>query len=175
MGIYGYIFPLGIGLGISRLPREMTIGAMLAAAGEAARANSHEEAEREIKRLTRIKVSGDTLRAVANELGALVHANDLVSADETIGRFSAPKPKFPETKRSGALCLERGGAVTAGRKEKGLRAAGAGGPIGKEVRLGPAFSSGSAKYRETGQEKNTARRERGSTPPWPAAAGNFQR
>ena len=175
MGIRGYVFPLDIGLGISRLPRKMTINAMLAAAREAARANSHEEAEREIKRLTRIKVSGDTLRAVTNELGALVHANGLVSADETIGRFSALKPKFPETKRSGALCLECGGAVTAGREEKGPRAAAAGGPILKEVRLGAAFSFDSAKYRETGSGENTARRERGSALPWSAAAGNFQR
>jgi hypothetical protein len=152
MGIYGYIFPLDIGLGISRLPHKMTIEAMLTVAREAAKANSYEEAEQEIKRLTRIRVSDDTLRSVTDELGLLVHFNDVVNTDEVLGQFNGTNLKFPETKRNGTLYLECDGAMIATRKEKDFHTTATEetkGAIWKENKLGVAFSSDNIKYYKT--------------------------
>jgi hypothetical protein len=149
MGIEGYIFPLDDVLGFSKLPFKMTLDAMLIVAKEASRSESYEEAEKILKELTYITTNDDTIRAVTNTIGRLVHSNDMKKAEETWNQFNTGRLVFPERKKNHTLYLQCDGAMIATRpdsEDKDEPDEQAKGAIWKENKLGLAFSSDNIHY-----------------------------
>ena len=167
MELHGYIFPLDIGLGLSRLPHRMSIDTMLAVASVAARSISFEESEQYLRQETPIRSNDDTIRAVTNELGALVYANDIMMADEIKEKFFAGQIVFPIKKKPHTLYLECDGAMIATRKEKDLQETDGNevkGAIWKENKLGLAFSTDNIRfYKSASGKKNHIIQKRGYT------------
>ncbi|MDR2461201.1 MAG: hypothetical protein LBE38_10580 [Deltaproteobacteria bacterium] len=147
-GIDGYIFPLDDVLGLSRLPYKLTIEAMLTVAKEASQCESYEEAERVLKDLTLIRTNDDTIRAVTNCIGGLVHDQDLRRADKYWNLFNTAKLVFPETKKNYTLYLQCDGAMIATRPEKtnADESEEKKRVLWKENKLGMAFSSDNIRY-----------------------------
>jgi hypothetical protein len=155
-GHHGYIFPLDIGLGLSKLPHRMTIDTMLAIANLSATSISFEDTEQFLKEKTSIITNDDTIRAVTNELGSLIYANDVKEADEITEKFFAHKFLFPAVKRPHTLYLECDGAMVATRKNKDQQkshAEQAKGAIWKENKLGVAFSTDNLLYYKSASGK----------------------
>jgi hypothetical protein len=120
LGINGYVFPIDEALGLSHLPFKMTVPAMLETAYEACIRYSFEEAEIQLRRRSGIVVNDDTIRAVTNTIGSLVHANDTKNAEELWDR--TPPWKFTGRKKKvgHTLFLEVDGAMVHLRTPKDL-------------------------------------------------------
>jgi hypothetical protein len=155
-GVKGYIFPLDDLLGLSKLPFKMTIESMLIMAKEASRRESYEDTERCLKELTLITSNDDTIRAVTNTVGELVHANDMRISAEIWDMFNSGSLVFPETKINHTLYLQCDGAMLATRPEKTNAEKQQAheceqedkkkGVIWKENKLGMAFSTDNIRY-----------------------------
>jgi hypothetical protein len=70
------VFPLDEALGTADFPYKMTVSVMLEIVYWVKETSSFEAAQRAITRNTSIVVNDETLRAVANAIGALVFKND---------------------------------------------------------------------------------------------------
>jgi hypothetical protein len=152
LGYRGYVYPLDELLGVSRLPRSMTMGAMLKTAMEGCRAESYEDAEKRLREAG-VAVNDDAVRAVTDALGAMVFENEREAAEEAFAAFSGGRWSHPIEKIPHALYLEVDGAAVPTRKKnagKGARGSdGSGkktkkeekGSVWRENKLGMAFST----------------------------------
>jgi hypothetical protein len=135
LGIRGYVYPLDEALLLSRLPFKMTVGLMLEIAKESSRCESYEEAERILAKRGRVYVNDDTMRQVTNAVGAIVFNNDVSAAERVWRCLGSGGLELGQPEREGALYLVVGGAMLPTR-QKGKK-----GSIGKESKLGMAFST----------------------------------
>jgi hypothetical protein len=156
IGVKGYVFPLDDALGLSRLPFKITIEAMLIMAKEASLRKSYEATERSLKESTLITANDDTIRAVTNTVGGLVHANDLRIASVVWDKFNNGRLVSPETKINHTLYLHCHGVKIPIRPENANVSDGQllereeddkkKGVIWKENKLGMAFSTDNIRY-----------------------------
>ncbi|MDR1085391.1 MAG: hypothetical protein LBP22_11195 [Deltaproteobacteria bacterium] len=114
------VFPLDEALGIADLPYKMTVSVMLEIARWVKETNSFEAAGRAVTRNTSIAVNDETVRAVANTIGALVFKNDTLEADNVFADFESGNLKFPAAIKKDTLYFEIDGAMmhTREREEK---------------------------------------------------------
>ncbi len=77
------IYPLDIALGIDRLPFRMTPDLMLKIAYIAIQVPSYERTEEIVRELGMFEIGDDTIRAVTNYIGNLVHQYDALNAAAT--------------------------------------------------------------------------------------------
>ena len=135
LGHKGFIFPLDEALGLTRLPFNISISAMLEIAYEAIRSDSYEDAQQSLQRSTHIKVNDDTMRQVTNTIGTLVFNNDVAKSEDDWGVFSSGRLCFPEVKKDHTMYIEVDGAMLPTRQEdvKGV--------VYRENKLGIVFSS----------------------------------
>jgi hypothetical protein len=150
-GVEGYIYPLDDYLGLSQLPFKMTIDAMLIVAKTASKCESYEDAEQTLKELTPIHINDDTIRAITNTIGGLVHAHDLKNAGDILEKFNTGHLIFPEAKKNHTLYLQCDGVMIATRAnpadgDEAGEGKGVKGVKWRENKLGLAFSSDNIRY-----------------------------
>ncbi|MDR1079371.1 MAG: hypothetical protein LBQ79_00025 [Deltaproteobacteria bacterium] len=105
LGYKGHVYPVDELLGVSSLPFDMTIAAMLKTTKEACLADSYENAQDRLLE-SGINVNDDTIRAVVNTVGGIVFENDRISANELVSNFEKGTWRFPTHKKSGILYFE---------------------------------------------------------------------
>jgi hypothetical protein len=129
------VVPLDDFLHITGLPFKMTPEVMLNVAFWAQTQSSYQEAEEAIMHAHHLKINDDTIRQVANYIGALVFQEDCRRADDAFNRLNQGKLRFPERRKKGVLYIEVDGAAlnTRSKDENGSS--------WRENKLGIVFSS----------------------------------
>ncbi len=82
LGYPGTVAPLDMALGIDKIPGKMSLPLMLETAYWAQNQGSYQEAEDQIRRTLRLDVGDDTVRKVANLIGAILFMHDRMRANE---------------------------------------------------------------------------------------------
>jgi hypothetical protein len=134
------VVPLDCYLGIRRLPFKMTVRAMLEVAYWAQNQSSYQAAEDAILKAVGITINDDTVRLVANSVGAMVFKRDCEAAAEAYGKLVSGKLSFPDKKEAGTLYIETDGAALNTRKKD------EDGSTWRENKLGVVFSSDNIHY-----------------------------
>jgi hypothetical protein len=106
-------------LGVSCLPFDMTMGAILKVAQEACRADSYEDAQVSLLEIG-INVNDDTIRAVTNTVGKIVLENEKKEADRAFSAFNTGQLRFPKEKKPYVLYLEVDGSMAHTRKAQNI-------------------------------------------------------
>jgi hypothetical protein len=145
------VVPLDCYLGIARLPFKMTARAMLEVAYWAQNQSSYQAAEDAILKTLGIRVNDDTVRLVANAVGAMVFKRDCEAADEAYKKLISGKLSFSDKRKTGTLYIETDGATLNTRKKS------EDGSTWRENKLGVVFSSDNIHYRT---DKKGIRRHR---------------
>ncbi len=104
------IYPLDIALGIDRLPFRMTPDLMLKIAYTAIQMPSYERTEDIVRELGMFEIGDDTIRAVTNYIGDLVHRYDALNADTTKNMYEKSSLNFPHN-IDGILYMTTDGAT----------------------------------------------------------------
>lgn len=112
MGYPGTVVPLDMALGIDKIPGKMSLPLMLEIAYWAQNQGSYQEAEDQINRTLRMEIGDDTVRKVANLIGAIVFRHDQQRADEAYRLLThgSKTMDFP-CNRDGVLYIEMDGAA----------------------------------------------------------------
>lgn len=112
LGYPGTVAPLDMALGIDKIPGKMSLPLMLETAYWAQDQGSYQEAEDQIRRTLHLDVGDDTVRKVANLVGAIVFMHDQRRADEAyrILAEGSGALDFPYD-RDGVLYIEMDGAA----------------------------------------------------------------
>ncbi|MDR1041296.1 MAG: hypothetical protein LBR80_14255 [Deltaproteobacteria bacterium] len=110
LGYKGHVYPVDELLGVTSLPFDMTLAAMLKTAKEACLADSYENAQNRLME-SGIDINDDTIRAVINTVGGVVFDNERLSANEAANNFEKGTWSFPSQKKPGILYLEIGGSI----------------------------------------------------------------
>jgi hypothetical protein len=106
------VFPLDEVLQISNLPYKLTIDVMLEIAYWVQQSSSYEVALHAIKHNTSIDVNEETIRSVANTIGALVFDRDTREANRVREQYDQGKLIFPDVaQKNHELYLEVDGAM----------------------------------------------------------------
>lgn len=136
LGYPGTVAPLDMALGIDKIPGKMSLPLMLETAYWAQNQGSYQEAEDQIRRTLRLDVGDDTVRKVANLIGAIVFMHDQTRADEAYAMLEKGPGAldFPYD-REGVLYIEMDGAAF------NTRHPGQNDSTWKENKLGIVFSS----------------------------------
>jgi hypothetical protein len=112
LGHPGTVVPLDMALGIDKIPGKMSLPLMLEIAYWAQNQGSYQEAEDQIRRTLRLEIGDDTVRKVANLIGAIVFMHDQKRADEAYRLLThgSKAVDFP-CNRDGVLYIEMDGAA----------------------------------------------------------------
>jgi hypothetical protein len=129
------VVPLDCYLGISDLPFKITVEAMVEVAFWAQNQSSYQAAEEAIFKSAGIRVNDDTVRLVANHIGAMIFERDCELARTTYDKLVSGKLSFSGRKRSGVLYIEADGAALNTREKDND------GSTWRENKLGVIFSS----------------------------------
>lgn len=111
------VFPLDIALGVSELPHNMTVRAMLKVSKIAQAASSYKEASKILAEDHGISLDPATIMAVTNHIGHLAFANETAQADECYNNLISGKISFPEKRKDGILYIEMDGAFVNTREK----------------------------------------------------------
>jgi hypothetical protein len=111
------LFPLDEALGVDILPFKITAAAMLEISFRAQELRSYEAAGRVLRRNTLVDVQDDTVRAVANHVGALVFKEDEVRAETAWNELISGQLRFPTAKQDHTLYIEVDGAIVHTRRK----------------------------------------------------------
>jgi hypothetical protein len=103
LGYKGHIYPVDELLGVTYLPFDMTIAAMLKTTKEACLADSYENAQDRLME-SGININDDTIRAVINTIGGIVFDNERIAANEAVNNFQNGTWIFPVQKNQ-AYCI----------------------------------------------------------------------
>jgi hypothetical protein len=110
------IFPLDEAFGIDKLPYKISVAAMLEIVHWVQAIHSYDQASKEIKRNTAINLNEDTIRSVANTIGALVFRRDIARTEESWTLFNSGRLIFPQKKKDYDFYIETDGAMIHTRK-----------------------------------------------------------
>jgi hypothetical protein len=105
------VFPLDEVLHINDLPYKLTVNVILDIAYWVQHSRSYEGALQAIQRNTSIEVNDETIRSVANTIGAIVFDRDTREADRVRELYDQGKLTFPDLKFDHILYLEVDGAM----------------------------------------------------------------
>jgi hypothetical protein len=144
------LFPMDCLLGLSGLPFKITPCAMLEIAWWAQSQPSYQRAEEALRKAMGMDVGDDTVRLVANFVGAVAFKNDCRRADADAECLAAGRLAAPRT-RPGVLYIQADGAAL------NTRHAGEDGSTWRENKLGEVFSSDDIRY---WTDRDGARRHR---------------
>ena len=131
--------PLDSYLGVAGLPFKITPPAMLKIAYWAQNQGSYQRAEDAIAEAMHIFVNDDTVRQVANYIGAMVFENDCKRAEEAYGKLSSGAIEYPQDKK-GVIYIETDGASLNTRHK------GESDSTWKENKLGEVFTTDDIYY-----------------------------
>jgi hypothetical protein len=134
------IVPLDEYLEIAKLPFKMTADMMIEVAYWAQNQSSYQAAEETIAKVHGISINDDTIRMVANAVGAIVYENDCKIAEEVYAKLNAGTLLFPRRKKKGILYIEADGAAL-NTRHKGVD-----GSTWRENKLGIVFSSDNIRF-----------------------------
>jgi hypothetical protein len=134
------VVPLDIYLGLTKLPFKITADAMLEVAYWAQNQCSYQAAEEAVSKVLGISINDDTVRAVANEVGSIVFANDCRKAEESYNKLNTGKLTLPNASKNGILYIETDGAALNTRYKDES------GSTWRENKLGMIFSSDNIRY-----------------------------
>jgi hypothetical protein len=112
------VFPLDEFLGIDHLPFKISPAAMLEIAHWVQKIPSYAGAATEMRRNTKIDVTENTMRAVANHIGSLVFQADKDQADKYWGLLESGKLTLPPVTDNHVLYIEMDSAMIHVRKKQ---------------------------------------------------------
>lgn len=111
------IYPLDIALGVSELPHNMTVNAMLKVSKVAQSAYSYENAAKRLEEDHGIKLDPVTIMNVTNEVGRIAFNNEMGQAEKCFDYLKSGNLSFPEKKKDGIFYIETDGAYVNTRKQ----------------------------------------------------------
>ena len=134
------VVPLDMYLGLTKLPFKITVDAMLEVAFWAQNQCSYQAAEDAISKVLGVSINDDTVRAITNEIGSIVFANDCREAEDTYNSLNAGALTKPNASKEATLYIETDGATLNTRHKDDS------GSTWRENKLGMVFSSDNIHY-----------------------------
>jgi hypothetical protein len=111
------VFPLDMALGVSDLPHNMTVNAMLKVGKVAQASRSYKNASETLAADHGIQLDPATIMTVTNQIGEIAFKNELAQAEESYNRFSSRKTSFSPNRKDGVLYIEINGAFVNAREQ----------------------------------------------------------